>query len=131
MDSLGTAEAVVTVSKRVDPRAAAGFGMSWNRPADGTRWAMVSGFPHRGRLFADTKPSGRDHSGWARPEHGVDDHKMARQAWCGEHERGTGAAVGLPAPVPRSDVRLRDDILADRYDAMYRDGLLSWVREVA
>jgi hypothetical protein len=33
--------------------------------------------------------------------------------------------------VPRSDVRPRDDILADRYDAMYGDGFLSRVREVA
>ena len=42
-----------------------------------------------------------------------------------------GAAVGLPAPVLRSDVVPRDDLLADRYDAIYRDGFLSRVREVA
>lgn len=109
------------------PRAAAGFGVSWNRTADGTRWAVVPGFPHGGRLLI----SGR----WAGPAHDVDGHKIARRAWCGECDyergRGAGAAVGLPAPVPRSDVRPRDDILADRYDAIYRGGLPSRVREVA
>jgi len=35
MDSLGTAEAVVTVSERSAPGAAAGSGTSWNRAADG------------------------------------------------------------------------------------------------
>jgi len=48
-DSLGTAEAVVTVTAR-PPRGGAGTGMSWNRTADGRHWAMVSGFPHSGRL---------------------------------------------------------------------------------
>ena len=42
-----------------------------------------------------------------------------------------GATVGLPAPVFRSDVRARDDTLANRYDAIYRDRLGSRVREVA
>jgi hypothetical protein len=42
-----------------------------------------------------------------------------------------GAAVGPPASAPRSDVRSRDDILADRYDAIYRGGFSFRVREVA
>jgi len=37
----------------------------------------------------------------------------------------------LSGPVLRSDVVPRDDLLADRYDAIYRDGFLSRVREVA
>lgn len=51
-DSLGTAEAVVTVSRRPPPATAAGTGMSFNRTADGRHWALVSGFPHSGRLCA-------------------------------------------------------------------------------
>jgi xylulokinase len=50
VDSLGTAEAVVTTAARPPGAAAAGTGMSWNRTADGRAWAMVSGFPHSGRL---------------------------------------------------------------------------------
>jgi hypothetical protein len=42
-----------------------------------------------------------------------------------------GATVGLPAPVPRSDVLPGDDLLANRYDAIYRGGLLPRAREVA
>lgn len=49
VDSLGTAEAVVTVAEH-PPEGGAGSGMSWNRTADGAHWAMVSGFPHVGRL---------------------------------------------------------------------------------
>jgi xylulokinase len=48
-DSLGTMEAVVTVARR-PPDEGAGSGMSWNRTADGAHWAMISGFPHSGRL---------------------------------------------------------------------------------
>lgn len=51
VDSLGTAEAVITVSDRPPPAEAAGTGMSWNRTADGRGWALVSGFPHSGRLL--------------------------------------------------------------------------------
>lgn len=74
MDSRGTAEAVVTVSERVAPRAAAGSGMPGNRLADGTRRTLMSGFPH---------------------------------------------CDGL-CPAPRSAVPQRDDILADRHDAIHR-----------
>lgn len=49
-DSLGTAEAVVTLAARPPPDHAAGSGMSWNRSADGRHWALVSGFPDSGRL---------------------------------------------------------------------------------
>ncbi len=228
VDSLGTAEAVVTVSERSAPGAAAGTGTSWNRTADGARWAMVSGFPHCGRLLAWlcslASPAG-DVAGLERLAESVrarptgivvlpylaglgapapDPHRRlsvhdlaAGQAlpdvvvaalegacfharWLAEHQaehtdtklgavtvlggpsRGrawlgvkaqvmpgpvrstatadaacagaallAGAAVGLPAPVLRSDVVPRDDLLADRYDAIYRDGFLSRVREVA
>jgi hypothetical protein len=78
MDSLGTAEAVVTVSERVAPRAAAGTGVPGKRAADGTRRTVVSAFHHRDRLSPVTANS------------------------------------------PRRDVPQRDDILADRHDAIYR-----------
>jgi sugar (pentulose or hexulose) kinase len=42
-----------------------------------------------------------------------------------------GAALGMAAPVLRSDAVPRDDLLADRYDAIYRGGFLPRVREVA
>lgn len=228
VDSLGTAEAVVTVSERVAPRAAAGTGMSWNRTADGTRWAMVSGFPHCGRLLrwlcslaspsgdvagleelaesVDAWPTGivvlpylagrgapapdpdqrlavHDlapgqglpevivaalegacyHARWL-AEHHADhaDTKLCEVTVLGGPSRGrawmrakahvmpgpvrsttaadaacagaallAGAAVGLPAPVLSSDVLPRDDLLAGRYDAIYRGGFLPRVREVA
>jgi hypothetical protein len=87
MDSVGTAEAVVTVSERVALRAAASFGMSRNWTADGTRCVWLSGFPRCDRL--------------------------------------------LPRLPSRSDTRPRDDVLADRHDAIYRGGVLPRVREVA
>jgi xylulokinase len=49
-DSLGTAEAVVTIAAAPPTESAAGTGMSWNRTADGRHWAFVSGFPGSGRL---------------------------------------------------------------------------------
>lgn len=50
VDSLGTAEAVVTVAAAPPADDAAGTGMSWNRTTDGRHWAFVSGFPGSGRL---------------------------------------------------------------------------------
>jgi xylulokinase len=50
-DSMGTAEAVVTISRTPPESSATGTGLSWNRTADGTHWALTSGFPHSGRLF--------------------------------------------------------------------------------
>lgn len=209
VDSLGTAEAVVTVSERVAPRTAAGSGMSWNRTADGTRWAMVSGFPHCGRLLdwlrslsspagdlarlekvaesVATHPDRRlavhgrtpgqappdvivaslegacyharrlaehhaEHAGTALGDVSVLGGPSRGTAWlaakthvkpgavrmtatpdaaCAEAALLAGDAVGLPVPVLRSDVRARDDILADRYDAIYRGEFLPRVREVA
>jgi xylulokinase len=228
VDSLGTAEAVVTVSERVAPRAAAGTGMSWNRTADGTRWAMVSAFPHCGRLLrwlcslaspagdvagleevaasVDARPTGivvlpylagrgapapdpdrrlavHDltpgqalpevivaalegacfHARWLAEHHAERaDAELCEVTVLGGPSRGrawmavkahvmpgpvrstttadaacagaallAGAAVGLPAPVLDSDLLPRDDLLADRYDAIYRGGFLPRVREVA
>jgi len=228
VDSLGTAEAVVTVSERVAPRAAAGSGTSWNRTVDGTRWAMVSGSPHGGRLLewlcslaspagdvaglekvaasVDRRPTGivvlpylaglgapapdphrrlsvhdlapgqglpdvlvgalegaSFHARWL-AEHHADhtDTKLHAVTVVGGPSRGpawmtvkahvmpgpvrstatpdaacagaallAGVAVGMPAPVLRSEVLTRDDLLADRYDAIYRGGFLPRVREVA
>jgi hypothetical protein len=111
MDSRGAAEAVVTVSERVAPRGAAG-----NRTVDGTRWAMVSGFPRCGRLLdrmcAPASPSGDVAPGTA-------------------HVMRSTTAAGPPAAASRSDVTRRDDLLADRHDAIYRGGSLPRVREVA
>lgn len=224
VDSLGTAEAVVTVSERVAPRAAAGTGTSWNRTADGTRWAMVSGFHHCGRLLdwlcslagdaaglektaaAVERPTGivvlpylaglgapapdprrrltvhdlapgqalpdvlvgalegaSYHARWLAEHHAeltdtkvhavtvlggpsgdtawrrVKAHVMpgpvrttaTEEAACAGAALLAGAAVGGPAPVLRSEVLARDDLLADRYDAIYRGGFLPRVREVA
>jgi xylulokinase len=228
VDSLGTAEAVVTVSERVAPRAAAGSGTSWNRTVDGTRWAMVSGFPHCGRLLewlcslaspagdigglekavaaVARRPTGivvlpylaglgapapdphrrlsvhdlapgqglpdvlvgalegaSYHARWLAEHHAEHtDTKLRAVTVLGGPSRGTawmsvkahvmpgpvratatadaacagaallaGTAVGMPAPVLRSDVLARDDLLADRYDAIYRGGFLPRVREVA
>jgi hypothetical protein len=85
MDSLGTAEAVVTVSER---GGAAGFSVPRNRSAAGMRWRGVSVFRRRGRLRSPT------------------------------------------VTAARSDVPPRDDVLADRHDAIYRDNPESRVREV-
>lgn len=148
MDSLGTAEAVVTVSERVAPRAAAGFGMFWDRTADYARCAAVSGFPHRGRLWAGREvagtvarpgPGGLGGAGRSSVWMAINSHVMPgvmrTTVTVGAACVGTvplaGAAVGLLAPVLRSDVPPRDDILADRYDAIYRGRFLSRVREVA
>lgn len=226
VDSLGTEEAVVTVSDHVASDAAAGTGMSWNRTADGTRWAMVSVFPDSGRLLewlcSLASPAG-DVAGFElaaaavtgrptgivvlpylagrgapapdprrrlsvhdlTPGQALSDVLVAalegacfHARWLAEHQAGhadtklcevtvpggpvrswltvkaqvmpgpvrvtdtenaacagaallAGAAIGQAAPVLRSDVLPRDDLLADRYDAMYRDGFLSRVREVA
>jgi len=96
MDSLGTTEAVVTVSERVTPRAAAGFaelaervielrGVPRERPA---RCGVVSGFPSRDPVCL------------------------------------------LTVTTARSDVPPRDDFLANRHDAIYRDNPESRAREV-
>lgn len=70
-DSLGTAEALVTVLDRPPPRVTAGSGMSWNRYVDGQRYCLISGFPGAGRLvdwfvagFLD--PAGAAQRGYSR-----------------------------------------------------------------
>lgn len=50
-DSMGTAEAVVTVTERPPADRYAGNGASWNRTADGRHFCLVSGFPGSGRLM--------------------------------------------------------------------------------
>lgn len=216
-DSLGTAEAVVTVSDRVPGPDAAGSGMSWNRTADGRHWALVSGFPHAGRLVDWLcSLAGGDHArvddlaatvdrptgvvvlpylaGRAAPapdpgrrlsvhgldpRHGLPDVLVAvlegaccHARWMAEAQAGhagtklgavtvlggpsrgralmdlkahvlpgpvrlvraadaaragaallAGQAIGVDTPVLGSDELPRDDVLADRYDTMYRDFL--------
>jgi len=51
VDSLGTAEAVVTVSRTPPDAERVDTGLSWNRHADGRHWVLVSGFPGSGRLI--------------------------------------------------------------------------------
>jgi xylulokinase len=87
-DSMGTAEAVVSVSATPAPETAAGTGISFNRTADGRHWALVSGFPHSGRLGAFA--ADRDYATVDRP---------------------TGIVVlpypaGRAAPVPDPDLRM-------------------------
>jgi xylulokinase len=100
VDSLGTAEAVVTVSERPAPESAAGTGLSFNRTADGRHWALVSGFPHSGQLVdrAGRLAPDLDHAGLARLADTVAD-------------RPTGIVVlpypgGRAAPAPDPDRRL-------------------------
>ncbi|MCT2584328.1 FGGY-family carbohydrate kinase [Actinophytocola gossypii] len=106
-DSLGTAEAVVTVSDRAPGPDAAGTGMSWNRTADGRHWAMVSGFPHAGRLVDWLCTlAGGDHA-----------HVDALAATV---DRPTGVVVlpylaGRAAPAPDPDLRLSVHDLASRH----------------
>jgi xylulokinase len=50
MDSMGTAEAVVTVTTGPPEGLPPGTGVSWNRFVDGTHYCLVSGFPGAGRL---------------------------------------------------------------------------------
>ncbi|HEU5475528.1 MAG TPA: FGGY family carbohydrate kinase [Actinophytocola sp.] len=50
VDSMGTAEAVLTLTETPPGRSAMARGMSWNRYVDGAHWALVSGFPGSGRL---------------------------------------------------------------------------------
>ncbi|MDI5962550.1 FGGY-family carbohydrate kinase [Streptantibioticus silvisoli] len=50
-DSMGTAEAVLTVADHApDPAAAAAQGMSYGRHADGEAWCVVAGLPSSGGL---------------------------------------------------------------------------------
>jgi sugar (pentulose or hexulose) kinase len=89
-DSLGTAEAVVTVSEYPAPESAAGTGVSFNRTADGRHWALVSGFPHSGRLV---------------------DRVCADRGYAGLTDRPTGIVVlpypaGRAAPAPDPDRRM-------------------------
>lgn len=109
VDSLGTAEAVVTVSEHPPPESAAGTGVSFNRTVDGCRWALVSGFPHSGRLVDGVRALSpdRDYAGLARLADTVDD-------------RPTGIVVlpypaGRAAPAPDPDRRLSVHGLALRH----------------
>jgi sugar (pentulose or hexulose) kinase len=216
-DSLGTAEAVVTVSEHPAPESAAGTGVSFNRTADGRHWALVSGFPHSGRLV-DRVCADRGYAGLTDrptgivvlpypagraapapdPDRRMSVHGLALEhtpadvlvavlegacfhvRWMAERQaehvgdavgtvvvlggpsrnqawmdvkahvlpgpvrlvRSTeaasagaallaGSAIGLPAPILPSDTLPRDDALAARYDAIYRDGFLSRVLEAA
>ncbi|MDQ3402824.1 MAG: FGGY family carbohydrate kinase [Actinomycetota bacterium] len=49
-DSMGTAEALITVTEHPPSPTAAVAGLSWNRHVDGSHWALVSGFPGSGRV---------------------------------------------------------------------------------
>ncbi|HWM02334.1 MAG TPA: FGGY-family carbohydrate kinase [Actinophytocola sp.] len=91
-DSLGTAEAVVTITRTPPTDDAAGTGISWNRTADGEHWALVSGYPGAGRLVE-----------WLRARCGGD--FGALDALAENVERPTGVVVlpyldGRAAPAP-------------------------------
>lgn len=51
MDSMGTAEAVITLTPRIPADLPAGTGVSWNRYVDGRHFCLISGFPGAGRLL--------------------------------------------------------------------------------
>lgn len=62
-DSMGTAEALVTISPAPPPVSVAGSGISWNYQVGGPGYALLSGFPDSGRLgdwFARLCPGGLD-----------------------------------------------------------------------
>jgi len=50
MDSMGTAEAVFTLTADAPADLPPGTGTSWNRFVDGTHYCLISGFPGSGRL---------------------------------------------------------------------------------
>jgi sugar (pentulose or hexulose) kinase len=91
-DSLGTAEAVVTIARTPPSDDVAGSGISWNRTADGEHWALVSGFPEAGRLVE-----------WLRARCGGDYATL--DALAADVRRPTGVVVlpylgGRAAPAP-------------------------------
>jgi len=60
--------------------------------------------------------------------HRTEEHTDTKVGKATSHGR---AWLPVTAPVPRSDAAPRDDLLANRYDVIYRDGFPSRVREVA
>ncbi|HEV2783916.1 MAG TPA: FGGY family carbohydrate kinase [Actinophytocola sp.] len=103
VDSLGTAEAVVTVSARPPDAGTVDGGLSWNRHADGRHWALVSGFPGSGRLL---EWAAERLLGAARPE--------AFRELVRDVRRPTGIVVepylsgrGAPAPDPGRRLTMR------------------------
>lgn len=68
-DSMGTAEALVTISPVPPPDDVEGSGISWNHQAGGPGYSLLSGFPDSGRLgdwFARLHPGGLDLAARAR-----------------------------------------------------------------
>lgn len=114
------------MSERVAPDAGAGFGMPWHRTAHGPRWAMVSAYPHCGRL-----------SYWLRSLVSLEGACSHALLWQSAKPQVMSGPVRLTTTedavvaVPRSDVSPRDDLLANRYDAIYRGGSSPRAREVA
>jgi xylulokinase len=106
-DSLGTTEAVVTVSEH-PPGGGAGSGMSWNRTAGGEHWALVSGYPHSGRLID-----------WLCSLAGGDHHRLDELAAAVRRPTGIGALpylAGRAAPAPDPSLRLSVHGLCREHD---------------
>lgn len=100
-DSLGTAEAVVTIADAPPPDGLAGTGVSWNRTADGRHWALVSGFPCSGGLVD-----------WLRSVRADDYDTLDRLA--GDVRKPTGVVVlpylggrAAPRPAPGRGLSVR------------------------
>jgi xylulokinase len=102
VDSLGTAEAVVTVSRTPPDAEQVETGLSWNRHVGGRHWVLVSGFPGCGRLIS-----------WA-SERLLGVGPDAFEELVREVRRPTGIVVepyldgrGAPAPDPGRGLTLR------------------------
>ncbi len=113
-DSLGTAEAFITLTDRCPTGLTAGTGVSWNRFVDGSTYCLISGFPGAGRLvdwfitgYLGSKP---DEEGYRRFTALVAEVT----------ERPTGIVVepylsGRGAPAPDPNRRLRISGLAPHH----------------
>jgi len=100
-DSMGTAEAVVTVTDQPCDASVSGSGSSWNRHVDGRHWVMVSGFPGSGQLVDWTSALLANPEVDRRPGYLADPTTA----------RPTGIIVlpylyGRAAPAPQGDLRL-------------------------
>lgn len=106
MDSDATAKGGGDGVRAGAPRAAAGSGVSGNWTVAATRRAFGVRFPP---LWPNCRSA----------------------VVAGGGGRGAGGCAAKGSRSPRSDVLRRDDTLADRHDAIHRDGLPPRVREVA
>ncbi|WP_314174103.1 FGGY-family carbohydrate kinase [Streptomyces winkii] len=106
-DSMGTAEAVLTVSGAPPDRAAAAAeGMSWGRHADGEHWITLAGMASSGALvewfcdrFLHRPGTGRDGEGTPAPEPAARYEEFARLVDRCDPGRPPGRRPGSPSGI--------------------------------